>query len=162
MKAILFLILLFFLAGTVHSQSNKYKYALSAEIGKSGLIYSLIFDNTLKDRKFGLRGGMGTNFGRYRSAIMGLVGAYRLFGKNGHFFETGIDLHYLSIENISDDQAGISTFVHPNYPTRTYYITANGGYRVHAGKILFRVGIAPGFTKDEFIPGGYLSFGFRF
>lgn len=138
------------------------KYSLSVELGKSGLIYSVVFDNALKDRRYGLRGGFGGNFGKYTEVIMAQVGAYRLFGTKSNFFETGIDLHYLSIDIVSDDQVGISSFVYPDYTTQTYYVTFNAGYRARMGKFLFRAGAAPGFTKDEFIPGAYISAGVCF
>ena len=163
MRVICALVLLLLLTKPASSQAGKsLRYSLSAEIGKTGLIYSVVFDNGLKDPRYGLRGGMGSNFGKYREAIMGLVGAYRLFGKGFHQFETGLDIHYLHIDIVSNDQQGASSLLYPNYSTQTFYITINAGYRMKLGKVLFRVGAAPGFTKDEFIPGGYVSGGFRF
>ncbi|HEX7844995.1 MAG TPA: hypothetical protein VF476_04280 [Chitinophagaceae bacterium] len=156
-------ILLSLISITAVSQTARpMKYALSVEVGKTGLLYSVVFDNTLKDPRYGIKAGMGGNFGNYTEAIMGQVGAYRLFGKQDHYFETGIDLHYLSIDIVSEDQSGVSSLIYPDHTTRTVYITLNCGYRVKAGKILFRIGAAPGFTKEEFIPGGYISCGIRF
>jgi hypothetical protein len=165
MKTIFVFILVSFLSIHLFSQSKVPpvpKYSLSVELGKSGLIYSVVFDNALKDRRYGLRGGFGGNFGKYTEVIMAQVGAYRLFGAKLNFFETGIDLHYLSIDIISDDQVGASSFVYPDYTTQTYYVTFNAGYRARMGKMLLRVGAAPGFTKDEFIPGAYISAGVCF
>ena len=163
MRILFLLVLGLFFSLTLFSQTGKsFKYSLSAEIGKSGLIYSIIFDNTLKDTRYGLRAGAGTNFGRYTNVLMGLVGGYRLFGKGLHNFETGLDIHYLNISVTSTDQFRVSSLVYPDYPTTTYYITLNAGYRLKARNVLFRLGIAPGFTKDEFIFGSYVSCGFRF
>ena len=158
-----FIVALALLIGVAPGFSQKMpRHALSVELGKSGLIYSVVVDIGLKDPRYGLRGGMGSNFGKHTEAIMGLVGAYRLFGKSHHFFEAGIDLHYLSVDIVSEDQRGFSSFMYPDYSVKTYYITCNAGYRVNARKMLFRIGAAPGFTKDEFIPGGYISGGIRF
>lgn len=165
MKTIFAFILGSFLSINLFSQSkvtSAPKYSISVELGKSGFIYSVVFDNALKDRRYGLRGGFGGNPGKYTEVIMAQVGAYRVFGKKSNFFETGIDLHYLSIDIVSDDQVGISSFVYPDYTTKTYYVTFNAGYRARMGKFLFRVGAAPGFTKDEFIPGAYISAGVLF
>ncbi len=163
MKAVILVVLFVFVSSSLYAQQGKAKrYSLSAEVGKSGLIYSIVFDNSLKGSRYGLRGGMGTNFGKHAEAIMGLVGVYRLFGNGGRFFEAGIDMHYLYIDIVSNDQAGAPTILYPDYSTNTIYVTFNAGYRVNAGKILFRLGAAPGFTKHEFIPGAYISGGIRF
>lgn len=163
MRTIFLLVVGLIFSLTLFSQTGKtYKYSLSAEIGKSGLIYSIVFDNTLKDTRYGLRAGAGSNFGKYTNVLMGLVGGYRLFGKGAHSLETGLDLHYLNISVTSDDQFRMSSFVYPDYPTTTFYITMNAGYRLKARRVLIRAGVAPGFTKDEFIFGSYISCGLRF
>jgi hypothetical protein len=73
----------------------------------------------------------------------------------------GIDVNYLSVNEISDDQIGIP-LVYPNYTIKTYYASLNCGYRKYGNNSLFRIGISPGFIKTEFIPGGYISYGFIF
>jgi hypothetical protein len=164
MRTIIILVFCSFLSHDLFSQAGKapLKYSLSAEVGKTGLIYSIVFDNTLKDVRYGLRGGAGSNFGRYTNVLMALVGGYRLIGSGQHFLETGVDLHYLNITVTSDDQRRMSSLVYPDYPSTTFYITLNAGYRLKVRKVVFRVGAAPGFTKDEFVFGSYVSCGLRF
>jgi hypothetical protein len=60
----------------------------------------------------------------------------------------------------SDDQRGIP--VYPDYSVETVYPSLNIGYRMCGDNTIFRIGFSPGIIKSEFIPGGYLSFGFRF
>jgi len=155
-------ITLFFFTNLFSQDKKIQQNSLALELGKSGLIYNLFFDKLFNDALFGIKVGLGSNFGKYTRALMFQAGGYRLFGKKNRFFETGIDLHYLDINEESDDQFGISSFVYPNYSTNTLYITFNAGYRNIYRKTIFRIGASPGFTKKEFIPGGYISFGLRF
>ncbi len=114
-------------------------------------------------KKIGFRVGIGSNLGRYLQLFSFGSGGYYLFGSAGKFFELGGDLNYLSVDEISDDQKGLGSLaIYPNYSTKTFYASLNAGYRKYSKKTLFRIGIAPGFTKDEFIPGGYISFGIVF
>ena len=85
-------------------------------------------------------------------------GIFYLIGKQKNFFEIGAELNYLKINEVSDDQRGFS-FVYPDYTTKTFLANLNLGYRAYFGKILFRIGASPCVTKNEFIPGGYLSVG---
>ncbi len=134
--------------------------ALSFELGKTGLIYNVTFDHRFQNNNAGLRIGVGSNFARYLQAFTAGVGGYYLLGHTTDFFETGIDLCYLSIVEISDDQKGF-TILTPDYPVKTYYASANIGYRRYGANTLFRIGVSPGFIKNDFLPGGYLSYGFR-
>jgi hypothetical protein len=133
--------------------------AISFELGKIGFIYNLNYDQ--KFSQFGFRLGAGYNFGKYLQAATIGGGMYYLAGKRRKFFEIGPELHYLSVDEISDDQRGIS-LIYPNYPTKTFLASMNLGYRSYSKKILFRTGISPSLTKNEFIPGGYISVGLFF
>ncbi len=102
--------------------------------------------------------GAGSNFNKYLRATTFGGGGFYLQGKEKNFLEIGADLNYLIVEEISDDQRSFS-FIYPNYSTKTFLANVNLGYRAYFGKILFRIGGSPCVTKDEFIPGGYLSIG---
>ncbi|MDQ3682665.1 MAG: hypothetical protein M3352_06285 [Bacteroidota bacterium] len=146
-----------------YAQNNNKLQAISFEIGKTGIIYNLNYDHKFYSKNFGFRVGIGSNPGRYLQLLSVGGGGYYLFGSTNKFFELGGDLNYLSVDEISDDQKGFANMVvYPNYSTKTYYASLNAGFRKYYKKNLFRVGIAPGFTKDEFIPGGYISFGITF
>jgi hypothetical protein len=135
--------------------------AISLELGKTGLIYNIVFDHRFKDKNFGFRVDIGSNFSRYLSLLTTGAGGYYLVGKRKSFLELGIDVNYLSVDEVSDDQRGI-TFVYPDYTVKTLYTSLNVGYRKYSNKNLFRIGISPGFIKEGFVPGGYISFGFTF
>ena len=135
--------------------------AVSLELGKTGLIYNLVFDHKFKDKNFGIRVNIGSNFSRYLSLLTTGAGGYYLIGKSKSFLELGVDLNYLSVDEVSDDQRGI-TFVHPNYAVKTLYSSMNIGYRKNSNRTLFRIGISPGLIKQGFISGGYVSFGLTF
>jgi len=137
--------------------------ALSFKFGKTGLIYNLNFDHRFAGRNLGLRLGAGSNFAKYLNVIKAGGGGYYLLGRQTRFLELGLDLQYLVVKEVSDDQRGIADiFVYPNYPTNTLYTSLNIGYRRYGKNALFRVGVSPGIIKDELIPGGYISYGFLF
>jgi hypothetical protein len=141
--------------------SNSRNNALSFELGKSGLIYNLNFDHRFQDKDFGFRFGVGSNFAKYLQAFTTGAGGYYLVGHEINFLELGIDLNYLSVDEVSDDQKGFS-LIYPNYSIKTFYASANFGYRRYGKSTLFRIGVSPGFIKNEFLPGGYISFGLTF
>jgi hypothetical protein len=145
-------------AQTTFSSRNN---SLSFELGKSGLIYNLSFDHKLQDKNLGFRLGTGSNFAKYLQAFTIGAGGYYLKGGETNFLELGIDLNYLSVDEVSDDQKGFS-LIYPDYPIKTFYASANVGYRRYGKSTLFRIGISPGFIKNEFLPGGYISFGLTF
>lgn len=163
MKHITTAIFLFLFASTIClAQSiNPKNNSLSFELGKNGLIYNLTFDHRLQDKDFGLRVAVGSNFAKYLHAVTTGAGAYYLKGRENNLLELGIDFYYLSIDEVSDDQRGVA-FIIPNYDIKTFYSTVNVGYRRYTENTLFRIGIAPGITKYDIIPGAYISFGFRF
>jgi hypothetical protein len=164
MKHLLTAILVFFLYSAFCSAqiTDKKKYnALSLELGKTGLIYNLNYDRKFNNEKLGFRFAVGSNLAKYLSAFTIGSGGYYLIGKTSKFLEVGADICYLSVDKVSDDQKGFA-FVYPNYSTMTYYASLNLGYRRYGQKSLFRIGLSPGFTKQEFIPGGYISFGVTF
>ena len=137
--------------------SVKSTKALSFELGKTGIIFNLNYDQKIS--KFGFRFGVGSNFDRYLKASTFGGGVFYLFGKEKIFFETGAELNYLSIEKFSDDQKRGVSLVYPDYDTKTFLANMNLGFRVYSKKLLFRIGASPCVTKKEFIPGGYVSIG---
>lgn len=141
--------------------SNQKNNAISFELGKSGLIYNLNFDHKFQDKSFGVRFELGSNFSKYLQAFITGAGGYYLIGNETNFLELGVDLNYLSVEETSDDQKGVQ-LIYPNYPIKTFYTSANFGYRCYGKKTLFRTGVSPGLIKNDFLPGGYISFGFTF
>lgn len=137
--------------------------AFSFELGKTGLIYNLNFDHRFAAKNFGFRFGVGSNLAKYLNAITLGSGGYYLIGSRNRFLELGVDIQYLVVEEISDDQRGIADiFVYPNYSIKTLYPSLNIGYRRYGKNGLFRVGFSPGIIKSELIPGGYISYGFTF
>ncbi|MEJ7829682.1 MAG: hypothetical protein WKF91_15840 [Segetibacter sp.] len=137
--------------------------AVSLELGKTGLIYNLNLDHKLASKRFGFRIGAGSNLGRYLHAITVGGGGYHLIGRTAKFFELGLDLQYLMVDEVSDDQRGFASFsVYPNYSIKTIYPSLNIGYRRYGHSTLLRAGLSPGILKGELIPGGYISYGFTF
>jgi hypothetical protein len=140
--------------------STKARQFIFFELGKTGLIYNLGYDHQLPGRKTGFRFAGGSNLGKYQSLFNIGGGVFQLFGGLKNYFEIGVDIYYMEVNIESDDQIG--SLIYPDYPIQTFYLSANIGYRRSTGKRLFRIGISPGLTKDEFIPGGYISFGIGF
>jgi hypothetical protein len=141
-------------------KNTKSKEYIFFELGKTGLIYNLGYDHQLAGKKAGFRFAGGSNPGKYQSLFNIGGGVYKLFGGVKKYFETGVDIYYMEVNITSDDQIG--SLIYPDYPIQTFYLSSNIGYRSTNGKILFRVGVSPGLTKDEFIPGGYISIGIGF
>lgn len=135
--------------------------AISFELGKTGLIYNLTFDHKAKTKNFGFRINVGSNLAKYLNAVSLGGGGYYLVGKSINFLEIGIDLQYLIIDEVSDDQKGFA-FVYPDYAIKTIYPSLNLGYRIYGKRTLFRIGFSPGLIDSKFVPGGYMSFGLRF
>lgn len=166
MKHTLNTIFLLFICGTFCNAQTTGKSnlnALSFELGKTGFIYNLNFDHRVASKKFGFRAGAGSNLGRHLNVISIGGGGYHLFGSENKFFELGLDIHYLIVNEESDDQRGFaSVFIYPNYAIKTTYPTLNLGYRRYGKNALFRVGLSPGIIKNKLIPGGYISYGITF
>jgi hypothetical protein len=144
-----------------NAQTNPKVNALSFEIGKTGLIYNLTFDHKAASKDLGFRLGAGSNLAKYLNAISVGGGGYYLIGKTSHFLELGLDLQYLIVNEVSDDQKGFS-FVYPDYSVRTFYPSLNLGYRAYGKRTLFRIGFSPGLIESNFVTGGYIGIGFRF
>ncbi|MEO6819106.1 MAG: hypothetical protein ABI204_05225 [Ginsengibacter sp.] len=162
LKAITILYFLFaFTICKAQTNLNLKNNALSFELGKTGLIYNVNFDHRFKNNNLGFRLSVGSNFAKYLQAFTTGAGGYYLLGNETNFLELGIDLNYLSVDEISDDQRGF-TFLSPDYPVKTLYTSANIGYRRYGKSTLFRIGVSPGLIKNDFLPGGYVSFGVRF
>ena len=163
MKTYLALMSAFFLCATLCSaQTNdkKQRNALSLELGKTGFIYNLNFDHKAASNNFGYRLGAGSNFGKYLNAISFGGGAYHLTGGKNKFFELGVDIQYLIVDEVSDDQKGFAVLsVYPNYTVSTFYPSLNLGYRRYGKNNLFRAGLSPGMIKIKLIAGGYISYG---
>ena len=162
MKHNLILIIIFLFSCTIscaQKYSNQKFNTISFELGKTGLLYNINFDHKFQN-DFGVRFGTGSNLNKYLSVFTAGGGSYYLIGHSKNFMELGIDLFYLSVEENSDDQKGFP-LIYPNFTIKTYYISANIGYRRYGAKTLFRIGVSPGFIKDKFLTGGYISYGLR-
>ena len=161
MKPILaiFFVLIFYstlcFAQTTDQPKNN---AISFELGKTGLIYNLTFDHKLKTKNFGFRLGAGSNLAKYLNAVTVGGGGYYLVGKTHNFLELGLDMQYLTVDEVSVDQKGFA-FVYPDYSIKTFYPSLNIGYRNYGKHTLFRIGFSPSLIKSEFVPGGYIGFG---
>lgn len=134
---------------------------ISFELGKNGLINNLTFDHRIGASYWGLRAGAGSNFAKYLEAAVIGGGSYYLVGKKRHFLELGVELQYLIVNETSDDQVGFAV-VYPAYSVKTWYPSVNLGYRAIGKYTAFRIGFSPGLLEKQIIPGGYLSFGYRF
>jgi len=143
------------------AQTTSKTNAISFELGKTGLIYNLTFDHKAATKNFGFRFGIGSNLATYLKAITVGGGGYYLVGKTNRFLELGLDLQYLIVDEVSDDQRGFS-FVYPGYSIKTFYPSLNLGYRAYGKRTLFRIGFSPGLIDSDLVLGGYLSFGLRF
>lgn len=135
--------------------------AVSLELGKTGLIYNLTFDHKAVTKNFGFRVIAGSNLAKYLNAVSLGGGGYYLVGQRIRFLELGVDLQYLIVDEVSDDQKGFA-FVYPDYSIKTFYPNLNLGYRAYGKRTLFRIGFSPGLIDRGFVPGGYLSYGLRF
>src|SRR5688500_18618781 len=82
--------------------------AISFELGKTGLIYNLNYDHKVAGKNFGFRFGLGSNLGQYLNLKTAGGGGYYLLGKQKSFLEFGLDLQYIIVGEISDDQRGIA------------------------------------------------------
>jgi hypothetical protein len=156
------IIILFFCKVVCNAQTTGKKSnnnAFSIELGKTGLIFNLSFDHKFPAKNFGYRINIGSNFAKYLNAFSTGGGGYYLFGQKKNYFELGIDLSYLNVYELSDDQKGFILLT-PDYSIKTFYASMNLGYRKYGDKGLFRIGISPGFIRSDFLPGGYISYGF--
>jgi hypothetical protein len=133
--------------------------AIYTEIGKNGIILHAGYDRQFTNNHMGIRVGAGTNFDRHLRAYVFTAGLYKLAGRKYHFFEAGLDLQYINIQENSDDQRGFG-FIYPDYTVSACYPSVNLGYRFTGKTFLFRTGFSPGFIKRDFVPGVYLSLGF--
>ncbi len=147
------------LISAISNAQRKQVQSLSVELGKNGVVINIIYDHQFAPTGFGLRVGAGSNFAKYLRAYTATAGGYKLFGASNSLFELGVDIQYLDIDEVSDDQKGF-TLVYPDFSTQTFFTSLNLGLRKYFKKGVFRIGIAPGLTKHGFLPGAYLSFGF--
>ena len=144
-----------------YTQTANRNHAFAIELGKNGLIYNLAYDQKFKNNNFGFRLNAGSNFSKHLNAIVAGGGGFYLIGKTRDFLELGLDLQYLTVDEVSDDQQGV-TLLYPDYSIKTYYVSVNFGYRRFGKKDLIRIGFSPGWIKDGFVPGGYMAWGLRF
>jgi hypothetical protein len=153
-----------FLCTTICKAQNPITYksnAISIELGKTGLIYGLSYDHKFKAKNFGVRASAGIFTSEYLDASSFGAGGYYLFGKTNRFFELGMELQYINVDETSDDQKSVP-LVYPDYTVKTFYPSLNLGYRRYGEKTLFRIGLSPNLIKSEFVLGGYVSFGLTF
>ena len=136
--------------------------ALSVELGKTGAIFNLTYDRKGETAKIGWRAFGGSNLGSSVQLFYVGGGVYYLTGKRSSHLELGTDLSYLHVDVSSEDQFRMGNLVAPTYETQTLFTSFNIGYRHYGRNSLFRIGLAPGFTSKEWLPGGYLSYGIRF
>src|SRR5688572_7550069 len=109
------LLLVVFLSLHIYSPGQKKLdklQAISFELGKTGVIFNLTYDQRFS--KFGFRGGAGSNFNKYLRAITFGGGGFYLLGKKNSFFELGTELNYLAVEEFSDDQRSF-TLIFPDH-----------------------------------------------
>jgi hypothetical protein len=155
------LVLLFsstFMCSYAQRKTNDELKTVSAELGKVGLLFNLSFDYKWKNSPFGARVFLGSNFARYLSAATAGAGGYVVFGNKWHMFETGVEIAYLNISEVSDDQFGFA-IIFPSYSIKGISTSLNLGYRNRYKNNIFRIGFSPTILKDVFIPGGYFSYG---
>jgi hypothetical protein len=158
--AIIFLFISLTLTSSGQEISEVKNNSISLQLGKTGTILNLRFDHKLTNKKITYNFSAGSNFAKYLTArSVGAGGSY-LFGKRKSFLETGVDISYLIVDEVSDDQ-GIA-LVFPNYSIKTFYVSLDIGYRKYTKGGLFRIGVSPGLFKNGFLPGGYVSYGFTF
>lgn len=153
--------LIVFLSFKSISQNLVSRKILSYELGKTGLVHNLYFDNKISNSSYGYRVGIGNNlsgeifFGKFS------IGVYKLMGTKNKFFELGIDIDRIVVETYSSDQIGLGNLVYPDYTTKIFSPNLNIGYRSYSKKgRLFRIGISP-FYINKFLLGGYISFGLK-
>lgn len=162
MKSLLTAFCSIFFSLTLCKAQNASKLnTVSFELGKTGLIHNLTFDQKAAAKHFGFRIGVGSNLAKYLNAVAFGGGGYYLIGKTSRFFELGVELQYLIVDEVSDDQKGFA-IVYPGYSIKTFYPSLNLGYRAYSKQTLFRIGFSPGIIDGEFVPGGYISYGLRF
>lgn len=154
-------IILTILTGAMPCSAQTKPNSISLELGKTGLIYNLAFDHKLSKNNPGIRILAGSNFGRYLQATSAGAGVYYLVGKSKNHFEIGVDLQYLVVDEVSDDQRGLP-LIYPDHSVKTFYPNLNLGYRLYGKQTLFRIGLSPGVIEGDFAPGGYIGLGVRF
>ena len=161
MKSIFTAICTMLVSGTLClAQTTSKVNALSFELGKTGLIYNITFDHKAATKNLGFRLGAGSNLAKYLNVTTVGGGSYYLIGKTNYYLELGVDLQYLIVDEVSDDQKDFA-FVYPDYSIKTFYPSLNVGYRAYSKRRLFRIGVSPGLIDSGFVPGGYVSFGLR-
>ena len=134
--------------------------SLSFQLGKTGLIYNLRFDHKIENKNIIYNISAGSNFAKYLNLLTVGGGAGYLFGRRNSFLETELNVNYLVVDEVSDDQG--FPLIFPDYSIKTVYINVDIGYRRYSKRGIFRFGVSPGFIKNDFLPGGYISYGFRF
>lgn len=151
-----FIVLLFFCKVSAQTKAKTFQNAVGVEFEQPTSAINVNLDHKFGIKPLGVRAFIGSNFNGYLNVINGGLGGYYLVGRK-HSFEIGTDVQYLTVTERSDDQRVGA--VYPDYPVKTIYGTLNVGYRATFKFGNFRLGIAPGLTKDEYLFGGYLSLG---
>jgi hypothetical protein len=143
------------------SQNYSSKKILSYELGKTGLVHNIYFDNKFSNSSYGYRVGVGNNLSGELFFGKLSIGFYKLMGNKNRFFEFGIDIDRIVVESNSSDTPGLGSLAFPDYTTKIFSPNLNIGYRSYSKKgRLFRIGISP-FYANKFLLGGYISFGLK-
>jgi hypothetical protein len=141
-------------------------HAIYSELGGPGMLLSLNYDTRFSGHEagWGIRAGIGTNFGSSPSFISIPLGLNYLAGDEGNYFEAGAGFTYVDIDNVVPGQR-FSLF-NKDYDHGSHLLFANAvfGYRRQPehGGLNLRAGFSPYFGGGSggLIP--YFSLGFNF
>ena len=163
MKSFIFIFLFFFNINSVLAQnrieSPKFNI-ISFQIGKQGILFNINYDHKFQNKNWGYKVETGTSFTKDFRVNTFAFGNYILKGQNTNFLELGLDINYLYSYISQDDVSGSGlTFFYDDY--NTLYPNLNIGYRKYYKRGMFRLGFAPGYLRDRFLYGGYVSIGIK-
>ena len=158
-----FLIPLFLLISNLsfcqHDTVQRNTKTLIGEIGKNGLVFNVLYDHYFYKEHFGLHGGAGTMiFSRLFELRTVTAGFYFLIGKKNEFYDLGFELQYHYTDLHADDVKGF-IFADPSVSYEGVFPFLTTGYRRYSKKGVFRIGLAEGIIKGEFIIGAYVGYG---
>ena len=154
-----FSIILFPVFSQVKIENPKYNI-LSFQIGKQGLLFNISYDHKFQHNNWGYKLETGANLFKGFQVNTVSIGSYILKGEKNNFLELGLDINYLYSYIPQDDVSGDGlTFFYDNY--NTLYSNLNFGFRKYYKSGMFRLGFAPGYLRDRFLYGGYVSLGFK-
>ena len=159
MKYLLLFLLLIPNSAFSQNPIQKNMKTLIGEFGKNALVFNLLYDHYFFKNHFGFHAGAGTTlFSRKFELRTATMGFYFLFGKKNEFYDLGFDLQYHFADIHNNDVRGFIL----GGPLNSYegvFPFLNFGYRRYSNKGVFRIGLAEGYIKREFITGAYVGFG---